>query len=70
MNFVKSYFSNFDGKMFGCSSKDNLLECNENRKVNQHLRRSSYKNVDEKGRRAIFGIKLEKDSSYYVKSGL
>lgn len=56
--------------MFGCSSKDNLLERNENRKVNQHLHRSSYQNVDEKGRRAILRIKLEKDSSYYVKSGL
>lgn len=41
-----------------------------NRKVNQHLHRSSYQNVDEKGRRAILRIKLEKDSSYYVKSGL
>lgn len=56
--------------MFGCSSKDNLLERRENRKVNRHLHRSSYQNVDEKGRRAILRIKLEKDSSYYVKSGL
>lgn len=70
MNFVKSYFSNFGSEMFGCSSKDNLLERNENRKANQHLHRSSYQNVDEKGRRAILRIKLEKDSSYYVKSGL
>lgn len=67
MNFVELYFSNFGGKMFG---KIICWNVTNNRKVNQHLHRSSYQNVDEKGRRAILRIKLEKDSSYYVKSGL